>query len=286
MSEARAGAAGMRARLRAILDGGACIRPASIYDPLTARAAARLGYEAAMLGGSVAALAILGAPDHALLTLDEFAGLARRICRVGALPLIVDADHGYGNALNARRCVEELELAGVAALTLEDTLLPQGFGAAGPALIPLAEVRAKLAAAIAARTDPGLVIAGRTDARLQDRDGLVRRAVAFTEEGADAIFLTGVRQIAEVETVRAATGLPLMLAAAKGELERADLAALGVRICLQGHGTLPAALAAAWDALAARRPDPPPRPEALLRELSDEAGYDRLIAAYLGAPEG
>ena len=100
-----------------------------------------------------------------VLTLGEFAEQAYRICRAGNLPLLVDADHGYGNALNAKRTVEELETAGVAALTIEDTLLPAPFGALGKTrLVPLEEGVGKMRAALAGRQDPSLVVVGRTSA--------------------------------------------------------------------------------------------------------------------------
>ena len=120
-----------RERFRAVLDGTSCIYPASVFDPVSARIADDLGFEIGMFAGSVASLVVLGAPDLTLITLTEFAGQARRICRAGNLPLLVDADHGYGNALNVMRTVEELETAGVAGLTIEDTALPQAFGAGG-----------------------------------------------------------------------------------------------------------------------------------------------------------
>ena len=120
-----------RRRFRAILSGARCVHPASVFDAISARIAEDLGFEAGMLGGSVASLAVIGAPDVMVLSLTEFAAQAYRICRAGNLPLMVDADHGYGNALNVKRTVEELETAGVAALTIEDTLLPAPFGAAG-----------------------------------------------------------------------------------------------------------------------------------------------------------
>src|SRR3954470_17724652 len=111
-----------RRRFREILKGGRCYHPASVYDPLSARIAQELGFECGMFAGSTASLTVLGAPDLILLTLTEFADQARRIGRAArGLPLLVDADHGYGNALNAMRTVEELEAAGVAAMTLEDT---------------------------------------------------------------------------------------------------------------------------------------------------------------------
>ena len=117
-----------RERFRAILGGANCIYPASVFDPVSARIAEDLGFELGMFAGSVASLVVLGAPDLTLITLTEFAEQAHRICRAGKLPLLVDADHGYGNALNVMRTVEELETAGIAALTIEDTALPQAFG--------------------------------------------------------------------------------------------------------------------------------------------------------------
>src|ERR1700730_3409355 len=117
-----------RRRFRAILNGSRCVHPGSVYDPLSARIAEDLGFELGMFAGSTASLTVLGAPDLIVLTLTEFAAQCYRICRAGNLPLLVDADHGYGNALNVKRTIEELESAGVAALTIEDTLLPNAFG--------------------------------------------------------------------------------------------------------------------------------------------------------------
>ena len=126
-----------RKALRRLMQGNACIRPATAFDPLSALAAQEIGYQAGMLAGSIASLCVLGAPDIALLTLTELAEQARRICRVSDLPLLVDGDHGYGNALNVRRTVVDLEAAGIAAVTIEDTLLPAAFGAGDSAqLIP------------------------------------------------------------------------------------------------------------------------------------------------------
>src|SRR3954470_20954346 len=147
-----------RERFRATLDRGRCIHPASVYDPISARIAEDLGFEAGMLAGSVASLAVLGAPDIVLLTLTEFAAQAYRINRAGSLPLLVDADHGYGNALSVKRTVEELETAGVSGLTIEDTLLPIAFGGDDKQLIPIAEGVGKMKAAVAGRQDPRLVI--------------------------------------------------------------------------------------------------------------------------------
>src|SRR3990170_7040638 len=129
-----------RERLRAIVAGKRCIHPASVYDGISARIAGDLGFEPMMFAGSVASFSVLAAPDLCVLTLSEFAAQAYRINRAGTLPLLVDADHGYGNALNVKRTVEELENAGVAALTIEDTLLPVPFGETDSrSLIPVSE---------------------------------------------------------------------------------------------------------------------------------------------------
>ena len=154
-----------REGLREILEGDECVHPASVHDPVSVRIAEDLGFEMGMFAGSVASLTVLGAPDLILLTLTEFASQAYRICRASNLPVLADADHGYGNALNVMRSVEELEAAGIAGLTIEDTALPQAFAASGkPALISLEEGVGKIRAAVAARRDKNLVMAGRTSA--------------------------------------------------------------------------------------------------------------------------
>jgi Phosphoenolpyruvate phosphomutase len=116
-----------RERLCGVIAGGPCIYPGSLFDR-SRRIADDLGFEAGMSAGSIASFTVLGAPDIVTLTLTKFAQQAYRINRAGKLPLPVDADHGYGNALNVKRTVEELETAGVAAMTIEGTLLPTPYG--------------------------------------------------------------------------------------------------------------------------------------------------------------
>ena len=126
-----------------------------------------------MFAGSIGSMTVLGAPDLIVLTLTEFAAQAYRINRAGNLPLLVDADHGYGNALNVKRTVEELETAGVARAQHRGHDAAAPFGAAASRrLIPIAEGVGKMKAALAGRQDPTLVIAGRTSA---DRDHRPRR---------------------------------------------------------------------------------------------------------------
>src|SRR6201993_5354595 len=116
-----------REKLRSVLAGASCIHPGSVYDAISIRIAEALGFEIGMFGGSVASLAVLGDPDITLITLTELAEQMRRMSRAASLPVLVDADHGYGNALNVRRTIEDLETAGAAGLTIEDTLLPPAF---------------------------------------------------------------------------------------------------------------------------------------------------------------
>lgn len=245
-----------RERFRALLAGDACIHPGSVSDPISARIAEDLGFEVGMFAGSVASLAVLGAPDLIVLTLSEFAGQAYRINRAGDLPLMVDADHGYGNALNVKRTVEELETAGVAALTIEDTDLPQPYGLGGKQrLIPLEEGVGKMRAALAGRQDPSLVVAGRTSApSITGIDDTIARARAYEAAGVDALFLVGMRTRADLERVRDAVSLPLMLGSVTPELrDRAYLGSVGVRIALQGHQPYMAAVRATYETLKALR---------------------------------
>ena len=214
-----------RERFRAILSGNRCVHPGSVYDAISARIAEDLGFEVGMFAGSIGSMAVLGAPDLIVLTLTEFAAQAYRICRAGNLALLVDSDHGYGNALNVKRTVEELETAGVAALTIEDTLLPRPFGSSGkPALIPLEEGVGKMRAALSGRQDPSLVVAGRTSAlAISGVDETIKRAKAYAAAGVDAVFLSGAKTRAEVEAVSSAVRIPLFLGGTTGELARSRL---------------------------------------------------------------
>src|SRR5689334_14890478 len=172
-----------RERFRQVISGARCVYPGSVFDPISARIAEDLGFEVGMFAGSVASLAVLGAPDLIVLTLTEFAQQAYRINRAGNLPLLVDADHGYGNALNVKRTVEELETAGVAALSIEDTVLPTPFGEFDKTrLIPIAEGVGKMRAALAGRQDKDLVIAGRTSAiGITGLEDTIQRCKAYAE---------------------------------------------------------------------------------------------------------
>ncbi|MBM3559016.1 MAG: oxaloacetate decarboxylase, partial [Alphaproteobacteria bacterium] len=202
-----------RARLRAALAGKFCLRTATVWDPVSARVAEDVGFEVGILAGSIASMSVLGAPDLIVLTLSELAEQARRIGRGSELPLLVDADHGYGNALNTMRTIEELENAGVAGTSIEDTELPQPYGLGSrQRLIPIEEAAGKMRAAVAARCDPGLVIAGRTNGRATDDFAdILARVRAYSDAGVDAIFVVGLRSAEQLAAVAAATKLPLIV---------------------------------------------------------------------------
>ena len=248
-----------REALRAILKGSVCIRAGSVYDPVSARIAEDLGFELGMFGGSVASLAILGDPDITLITLTELAEQMRRMSRASSLPVVVDADHGYGNALNVRRTVQELEAAGAAGLTIEDTLLPQAFGVAEPQLISLEEGVGKMKAALDGRSDAALVVMGRTGTRgggpsASSFEDCLARARAYDATGVDALFFTGLTTRRELEAIAAVTTRPIVLGNTQGELDDAAfLASQRVRIALQGHAPFAAATQAVYETLKALR---------------------------------
>jgi len=282
-----------RKRFRGLLAGERCIHPGSVFDPLSARIAEALGFEAGMFAGSIASFAVLGNPDLILLTLTEFAAQAYRICRAGTLPLLVDADHGYGNALNVMRTVEELETAGVAALSIEDTALPASFGGAGEMrLIPIEEGVGKMRAALAARQDPSLVILGRTQAiSVTGLENTIARARAYEAAGVDGLFFVGLKQRAELDAIAAAVRLPIVIGGGGAEFEDlAYLGARGVRVALQGHQPFLAAVKAVHDTLKALREGAKPAtlpgiaPAELMKAVTREAQYKRWTGAFL-SPE-
>ena len=281
-----------RERLRAIVAAGRCIHPGSVHDPISARIAEDLGFEAGMFAGSVASLAVLGAPDIVVLTLTEFADQAYRINRAGKLPLLVDADHGYGNALNVKRTIEELETAGCAGITIEDTALPTPFGAAETKLIPISEGVGKMKAALAGRQDPRLIVVGRTSAlSITGVADTIARLKAYEEAGVDMLFMAGVKTRKELDEVASAVRKPLFLGGAAKELYDLDyLSARNVRVCLQGHAPFNAAVNAVHATLKALRDGKPwwelqniSPPSDLLKRSTRLADYAAWTRDFLDA---
>jgi carboxyvinyl-carboxyphosphonate phosphorylmutase len=280
-----------RERLRALLAGDRCVHPGSVYDAVSARIAEDLGFEVGMFAGSIGSLSVLGAPDLITLTLTEFAAQAYRICRAGNLALLVDADHGYGNALNVRRTVEELETAGVSALTIEDTELPQPFGQLGKTtLISVEEGVGKMKAALSARQDKNLVIAGRTSAvAVNGVADAIKRAKAYQAAGVDAMFFAGIKTRTDLEAVAGELKIPVFLGSIGPELSDKDfLSRTGVRIALQGHQPVMAAIRATYETLKALREGTPPKelkgvasPE-LMKQVTRDADHKRWMKEFLG----
>ena len=245
----------LRRQFRELLASNSCYHTASVFDPMSARIAADLGFEVGILGGSVASLQVLAAPDFALITLSEFAEQATRIGRVAQLPVIADADHGYGNALNVMRTVVELERAGIGALTIEDTLLPAQFGRRSTDLISVAEGVGKIRAALEARVDPELTVIARTHAGVLSTQEVISRTQAYQAAGADAICMVGVKDFEHLEQIAENLNVPLMLVTYGNPAlhDDARLAALGVRIVVAGHGAYFAAIKATYDSLREQR---------------------------------
>lgn len=279
-----------RRRMRELVAGKQVLHPGSVFDALSARAAEDLGFEAVMLAGSVASLAVLGAPDLIVLTLSEFAEQCHRINRATKLPLLVDADHGYGNALNVMRTVEELEHAGVSALSIEDTVLPAGFGDKAARLTSMEEGVGKMRAAVAARRDPALIIAGRTSAlAVTGTEDAVARCKAYEAAGVDALFIIGAKTRSQLEAISSTTRLPLIVGGVTGELaDNEYLAAQRVRVRIPAHLPIMAAVQATHATLAAMRAGTPRdripnlAPEELMKKTMRDGEYVKWTDVFLG----
>ncbi|MGE5134898.1 MAG: isocitrate lyase/PEP mutase family protein [Gemmatimonadota bacterium] len=228
-----------RAALRAQLASGELIIAPGVFDGISAHLAARLGFAAAYLTGAGTAASGFGLPDIGLVTLTEMAERARMVTRVlGGIPLIADADTGYGAALNVVRTVQEYEAAGVAAIQLEDQAFPKKCGhLPDKELISAAEFTVKLRAALDARTDPDLVVIARTDARAPLGIGeAIGRANAYAEAGADVIFVEAPQSTGEIERIAKEVRAPLLINMVGGGLTPIEppqrLAELGYAIAI------------------------------------------------------
>jgi carboxyvinyl-carboxyphosphonate phosphorylmutase len=278
-----------RNRLRTILKGDVCKSPATVWDALSARVAEAAGFECGILSGSVCAATVLGAPDLALQTLSEFAAQVRCVTRACDLSVFVDADQGYGNALNVMRTVEELEHAGLAGLAIEDLVMPAHFGRQGAdELVSVREAVGKQKAALSARRDASLVIVARTASlRIEPIAQVVERVRAYAGTGVDALFVTSLKKLQDLDAICAAVNIPIILGSAPG-ISRADVAARGVRFRLQGHAVLAACAKAMHDTFMHLKADADPEglkprlatPEEMAHLLK-VADYQRFSDTYL-----
>ena len=239
------------ARLRALLESGETIVAPGAFDPLAARLVEEAGFPAVYMTGFGTSAALLGRPDVGLLTMTEMAGNAGRIAACVDIPVIADADTGYGNALNVIRTVGSYEAAGVAGIHIEDQVAPKKCGhMEGKLVIPPEEMAAKVRAAVEARSQPEFVIIARTDARaVEGLDRALERARLYREAGADVLFIEALVSEAEVEQAALAfPSVPLLFNWAEGgktpPVSLARLTELGYRIVIFPIGTLLAAPAA------------------------------------------
>ena len=242
---------GGAARLRALLDSGQMIVAPGAFDPLSARLVEEAGFPAVYMTGFGTSAALLGRPDVGLLTMTEMVGNAGRIAACVDVPVIADADTGYGNPLNVIRTVGAYEAAGVAGIHIEDQVAPKKCGhMEGKLVIPAEEMAEKVRAAADARSQPEFVIIARTDARaVEGFDRALHRGRMYREAGADVLFIEALTSEAEAEeAVRAFPGVPLLFNWAEGGktppigLDR--LKEMGYRIVIFPIGTLLAATGA------------------------------------------
>jgi 2-methylisocitrate lyase-like PEP mutase family enzyme len=190
-------------RLRELIAGEELLSAPGAYDAFSAKLVEGAGFAAVYMSGFGTAASLLGLPDIGLLTMTEMVGNAKRIADAVDVPVIADADTGYGNHLNVMRTIEEYERAGIAAVQIEDQLSPKRCGhMEGHKLIPAEEMAAKIRAAVKMRKDPDLVLIARTDAiSAEGFDEAIRRGNLYREAGADLLFIeapTSVDQLAQI----------------------------------------------------------------------------------------
>src|SRR6185436_13205576 len=246
----------LRQTLKKLLNRKQLLVAPGCFDGLSALLVHEAGFEAAYLSGGAVARS-MGIPDIGLVTMSEAIERAVQVVSVVSIPVIADADTGYGNAVNLVRTVREFERVGVAAIHIEDQITPKRCGHLdGKEVIPVAEMEAKLQAALAARTDPDFVIIARTDARgVNGFDDAIERARVFARVGVDAIFVEAPQSEEELaEIPRRLPGVPLLVNVFKGGktpmLPMERLEKMGYRIAIYPSETQRAAIHAMRNALA------------------------------------
>jgi carboxyvinyl-carboxyphosphonate phosphorylmutase len=273
-------------RLAELLRGREPILAPGAYDALTARLIEQVGFPAVYMTGFGTSASLLGRPDVGLLTMSQMVDNARRIAQVVDVPVIADADTGYGNSLNVIRTVQEYELAGVSAIHIEDQVMPKKCGhMENKHLVPAAEMMEKIQAAVEARRSDDFLIIARTDARaVEGLDSALHRANAYREAGADILFIEAPQNVEEVTRVaRAFAGIPLLFNWAEGgktppvPIER--LKELGYRIVIFPISTLLTAAKAVQAVLAEIKAAGTP-----MRIFSDRTSF-RDFTEMIGLPE-
>jgi carboxyvinyl-carboxyphosphonate phosphorylmutase len=277
---------GAPGRLRRLLAAGEPVVAPGAYDALSARLVEQAGFPAVYMTGFGTAASLLGRPDVGLVSMTEMVDQARRIVSAVGVPVIADADTGYGNPVNVVRTVHEYEQAGVAALHIEDQEAPKKCGHMdGKRVVPAGEMVAKVQAAVAARSDPDLVLIARTDARaVEGLDAAVERARRYHDAGADVLFVEAPQSEAEIETIAASlAGIPLLFNRADGgktpPLGVDRLAELGFRLVIFPVSALLAAAGAVREVLASIRVSGAPLPS-----TGQPVGFGEFLD-LIGLPE-
>ncbi len=272
--------------LRERLEAREMVLAPGCYDALGARLIEEAGFPAVYMTGFGSAAARLGRPDVGLMTLPEMVDNAHRIADAVAVPVIADADTGYGNAVNVIRTVREYEAAGVAAIHIEDQVMPKKCGHMdGKQLIAADEMAAKVAAAVAARRSPDFLIIARTDARaVEGLDAALDRARLYREAGADVLFIEAPLSLDEIEAIaQALAGVPLLFNYAEGgktpPVTHELLRELGFRIVIFPLSVMLTATAAVRATLAQIKADGSP-----INVLPGLLGFDAFLD-FIGLPE-
>ena len=275
-----------RRRFRQLLAGPDPVLCPGCYDALSARLVEEAGFDAAYMTGFGTSASRLGRADVGLLTMPEMVDNARRIVDALAIPLLADADTGYGNPINVIRTVQEYERAGVAAIHIEDQAAPKKCGhMEGKQLVSAAEMVEKIRAAVEARVDPNFLLIARTDARaVEGLQAAIDRGRRYHEAGADILFIEAPQSEAEIaEVATAFSGVPLLFNYAEGGKTPAvsyeQLRELGFKIVIFPIGTLLAATRAMRALLARIREDGTP-----INVLSELLAFSEFTS-FIGLPE-
>jgi len=265
MAELLRSGSGGAPTLRDRFEAGEMVLAPGCYDALGARLVEEAGFSATYMTGFGSAASRLGRPDIGLMTLSEMVDNARRIAQAVDIPVIADADTGFGNPINVIRTVREYEAAGVAAIHLEDQVMPKKCGHMdGKQVVPAAEMAAKVAAAVAARRSEEFLVIARTDARaVEGLEAALERARLYRDAGADALFVEAPQSEAEIEAVaRAFPDVPLLFNYAEGgrtpAVSHAFLHGLGFKLVIFPLTILLSATAAIRSALARVKADGTP----------------------------
>ena len=249
-----------RKRLRALIEKRDALLVPGAANALTARIIEDLGFQAAYLTGAGLANMHLGMPDLGLTTVTELADTAARMTDVCSLPLIVDIDTGFGNALNVYRTVALLERAGASALQIEDQIFPKKCGHfSGKGVVPLPEMIGKLKAALDARKDENTLIIARTDARaVEGFERALERAHAMTEAGADVLFVEAPESVEEMRAIGALAApqvANIVIGGRTPNLGLDELRGLGFAVALYANAALQATIRAVQEVLGALKTD-------------------------------